>query len=181
MNAPPLQPAPSKPFPTWVIVMLCVLGAVVVFGGVLAVLAIYGVRKYIANAKTAEARNAVGQIARDAASAYERDHRLCPSASSPVPSSVSMVRGMKYQSAPEEWQVDRARSAGFACLGFSMDMPQYFQYSYTVSKTNPDEFMAVAHGDLNGDGTVSTFRVRGVVKDGVLEIAPNIEETSPEE
>jgi type IV pilus assembly protein PilA len=181
MDAQPPHTAPSKPFPTWVIVLLCVLGAVVVFGGVLAALAIYGVRKYIANAKTAEARNALGEIARDAATAYERDHALCASASSPVPSSVSMVRGVKYQSAPGEWQVDRARNAGFACLRFSMDMPQYYQYSYTVSKTNPDELVAVAHGDLNGDGTLSTFRVRGVVKNGVLEIAPNIEETSPEE
>ncbi len=36
---------------------------VVAIVGVLAALAIYGVRKYIANAKTAEARNALGQMA----------------------------------------------------------------------------------------------------------------------
>jgi type IV pilus assembly protein PilA len=33
---------------------------VVAIIGILAVLAIYGVRKYIANAKTAEARNSIG-------------------------------------------------------------------------------------------------------------------------
>ena len=181
MNAPPYPPVPSKPFPTWIIVVLCTVGALVVFGGVFAALAIHGVRKYLVNAKTAEARATLGEIARDAAAAYERDGKLCPSASAPVPSSIASVRGMKYQSAPGEWQVDGTRNAGFACLRFSMDVPQYFQYSYTVSKTNPDAFEAVAHGDLNGDGVESTFRVRGVVQGGALKIAPNMEETSPEE
>jgi len=46
---------------------------VVAIVGILSVLAIYGVRKYIANAKTAEARNSLGQIAKDAASAVERE------------------------------------------------------------------------------------------------------------
>jgi type IV pilus assembly protein PilA len=46
---------------------------VVAIIGVLAVLAIYGVRKYIANAKTAEARNALGQIGKDAATKYEKE------------------------------------------------------------------------------------------------------------
>ena len=39
---------------------------VVAIVGVLAALAIYGVRKYIASAKTAEARNSLGQLAKDA-------------------------------------------------------------------------------------------------------------------
>src|ERR1700730_8800972 len=46
---------------------------VVAIVGILAVLAVYGVRKYIANAKTAEARNALGQIAKDSVSAYEKE------------------------------------------------------------------------------------------------------------
>jgi len=180
MNAPPSPPA-SKPFPTWLIVVLCVVGFFVVFGGIFAALAIHGVRRYLANAKQAEARNSLGQIARDAATAYARDGALCASASSPVPRSMSALKGMKYQSAAGEWQVDRARNAGFACLGFSMDTPQYYQYSYTVPAGHPDEFDAVAHGDLNGDGQASTFRIRGRVINGVLEVAPNVEETSPEE
>ena len=74
---------------------------VVVIIGVLAVLAINGVRKYIANAKSAEARNSLGQITKDAATAYARDSisstvlakgalsngaaKLCQSASLSVP------------------------------------------------------------------------------------------------
>ena len=46
---------------------------VVAIVGVLAVLAVYGVRKYLANAKTAEARNSLGQLAKDAAAAVERE------------------------------------------------------------------------------------------------------------
>src|SRR5580693_6300815 len=46
---------------------------VVAIVGILSVLAIYGVRKYIANAKTAEARNSLGQIAKDAVTAVERE------------------------------------------------------------------------------------------------------------
>ena len=46
---------------------------VVAIVGVLAVLAIYGVRKYIANSKTTEARNSLGEIKNDQASAYERE------------------------------------------------------------------------------------------------------------
>ena len=178
MNAPPPQPVPTKPFPTWMIVLLCVVGAIFVFGGVFGVLAIYGIRKYIANAKTAEARNAVGQIAKDAAMAYEKSHALCSSASSPVPPSMTSLRGTKYQSTPQEWAVDQARNGGFACLGFSMDLPQYFQYSYSASG---GQFVATAHGDLNGDGKVSTFIARGRVTAGVLQIGPSVEETDPEE
>src|SRR3954454_19415051 len=46
---------------------------VVAIVGVLAVLAIYGVRKYIANSKTTEARNSLGQISKDASTAYEKE------------------------------------------------------------------------------------------------------------
>src|SRR5437588_2211727 len=46
---------------------------VVAIVGVLAALAIYGVRKYLLNSKTAEVRNAVGQMAKDAKGAYERE------------------------------------------------------------------------------------------------------------
>ena len=181
MNAPPPQAAPRKGLPTWVIVILCLAGAAIVVLPVLAVVGVYGVRKYIANAKTAEARYALGQIAKDAAVAYEKNHALCPSASHPVPASMTSLKGTNYQSTAAEWAVDKTRNAGFACLEFSMDMPQYYQYSYAVSLTNPPTFTATAHGDLNGDGQTSEFVIRGEVKNGVLTVAPRIDETDPEE
>src|SRR5688500_1518530 len=77
---------------------------VVAIVGVLAALAIYGVQRYIANAKTAEAKNALGQISKDAKSAFAREqmdvagvlaagevsnvsNRLCPSGPA-VPAAV---------------------------------------------------------------------------------------------
>jgi type IV pilus assembly protein PilA len=146
--------------------------------GIFAVLAIYGTRKYIANSKTAEARNALGQIAKDAQAAYERDKKLCGSAASTVPTSMSMVKGMKYQSSSSDWEVDKATSSGFACLRFSMDQPQYYMYSYA---STPLSFQGIAHGDLNGDAVISTFEIDGSVSGGVLSVSPTIKETNPEE
>ena len=181
MYAPPAAaPPPKKGMPTWMIVAISVAGVFVVVLPILSVLAVYGVRKYLVNAKTAEARNALGEIAKDAANAYARDHALCASATHAVPADIAMVRGTKYQAGAGEWDADRARNAGFACLGFSMEMPQYYQYSY-AARGNVGEFAATARGDLDGDGKVSTFVVRGTVKGGELVIAPAIEETDPEE
>jgi type IV pilus assembly protein PilA len=145
------------------------------------------VRKYIANAKQAEARNSLGQIAKDAAAAYESErlgpggavvHRLCPGASRAVPSSIAMVSGKKYQSSVADWNADCASDRGFCCLKFSIDMPQYYMYSYGAM---PETFTAKAHGDLDGDGIASTFTIRGEVIGGALRIAPSIEERDPDE
>jgi type IV pilus assembly protein PilA len=173
--------------------LLALLIAVPIFlvlGGILATLAIYGTRKYIANAKTAEARNALAAIGRDAVAAYEREqggatpHRLCPSASRPVPVSVASVTARKYQSSPAEWQVDAASHAGFACLAFEMDRPQYYQYSYAAHGRGAagDGIEATATGDLDGNGTTSLFTLTGKVgADGALVIAPSLVERDPTE
>src|SRR5580693_4408194 len=92
---------------------------VVAIVGILSVLAIYGVRKYVANAKTAEARNSLGQIAKDAATAVEREkgssalvppgsmsalmRAFCASATTSVPSTKASISGQKYQSTAAEW------------------------------------------------------------------------------
>src|SRR6185295_12334474 len=91
---------------------------VVAIVGVLAALAIYGVRKYLLNAKTTEAKNAVGQMAKDAKTAYEREsmaptilsagtttavvNSLCSSGSNPVPNGMANVKGQKWQSSPAD-------------------------------------------------------------------------------
>src|ERR1700744_3069499 len=94
---------------------------VVAIVGILAVLAIYGVRKYIANAKTAEARNSLGQIAKDAAAAVEREkgsttivgagttsslmRSFCGTATT-VPPGGAAPKGQKYQSKASDWSGD---------------------------------------------------------------------------
>lgn len=182
---------------------------VVAIVGVLAALAIYGVRKYIANAKTAEARNSLGQISKDASSAYAREgmagtvltlgsvanisNKLCAKATSPVPATKGSIQGQKYQSSPAEWAYDQKTAGkGFACLKFSVSGPQHFLYRYKTSTTNVANagkvnatFDAVAQGDLDGDGVLSEIKLSGKIvqagKGSVLVVAPAITETNPEE
>jgi len=70
-------------------------------------------------------------------------------------------------------------------MKFELDQPQYYQYTYTSSGTSGasgDTFIATANGDLNGDGVESTFGLVGQINSSmVLNIAPNIAETQPEE
>jgi type IV pilus assembly protein PilA len=174
---------------------------VVAIIGILAMLAAYGVRKYIATSKTAEARNALGRIGNAAVISYEDDEymastmmvpgsstgltrQLCNKASQPVPSDISFVQGKKYQSSLADWNLDAAGNSGFACLKFTIDQPQYFMYTYTVSGiVNPgDSFTATANGDLNADGMMSTFSLTGAINSAyVVNVAPNMLEVSPEE
>jgi type IV pilus assembly protein PilA len=169
---------------------------VVAIVGILSVLAIYGVRKYVANAKTAEARNSLGQIAKDAATAVEREkgssslvafgntsallRSFCASATGAIPTAVP--QGQKYQSQASDWTAG-SPTAGWMCLNFVMDEPQYYSYGYAASNTSGASggFLATANGDLNGDGITSQFSVSGSAASGVVSISPNIQETNPEE
>jgi len=172
---------------------------VVAIIGVLAALAIYGVTRYLASAKTSEAKNTVGAIARGAAAAYEREsaaseilaaggqsstasRALCTSSGSdhgPVPGNAALIRGTKYQPSAEPGSDFETGTAtdGWKCLRFSLTQPIYYQYHYNagggyvsdglpdapaiatgVDGTNgPNGFEAAAQGDLDGDGTMSTF------------------------
>jgi type IV pilus assembly protein PilA len=175
---------------------------VVAIVGVLAVLAVYGVRKYLANAKTAEARNSLGQLAKDAAAAVEREkgtqailsaggtsslmRQFCATVTASVPSGLATISGQKYQSTKGEWSAPTGSSGattGWACLKFTLEEPQYFAYSYVATGTdgNTGGFTASAYGDLNGDGVYSTFQVTGTAYSGAVAISPNVQETNPEE
>ena len=71
-------------------------------------------------------------------------------------------------------------SAGWTCLKFSMQEPQYYQYNYTA--TPGKDFAAVAKGDLDGDGTdFSTFTLNAVVRNGTVVVAPALAESNPDE
>jgi type IV pilus assembly protein PilA len=164
---------------------------VVAIVGVLAALAIYGVNKYVNNAKTTEARSAVARIAKDATTAYQRprasgtvlaagasaafSNEMCTSATL-TPSTVP--KSAKYQSTAAEWN-----QSGWACLRFSMTDPQQYSYNYQVSATTGDgaTFTATANGDLDGDSTLSTFTMGGKIvaaQDNSLLVSPNLDEVN---
>jgi type IV pilus assembly protein PilA len=173
---------------------------VVAIVGILAVLAIYGVRRYITNAKTAEARNSLGQIGKDAVSAFEGERmasavllpgtttaivrEMCASAAAPVPA-TGQIQGKKWQSAKADWSPagDVTGNKGFPCLKFEMTAPQYFSYNYVVTGAlATGTFAATAQGDLNGDTVLSTFTQKGGVDAANrLLLAPSLDEISPEE
>ena len=172
---------------------------VVAIVGILAALAIFGVKKYVTNAKTAEARNTLGAISKLAAGAWSREimagtvlgdggsvqgaNALCDSAT-PVPATVPV--GAKYQSstaAGADYNSGSA-TAGWVCLKFQMEGPQYYQYSYTakdITLNDGASFDAVAKGDLNGNGTNSTFTRSAVVRKGQIVLSPALIEDQPDE
>lgn len=174
---------------------------VVAIVGILAALAIYGVRKYMANAKTAEARNGIGQMAKDAVTAYFKEgmaatvmalgtstavnNRLCDGTNvAAVPAALTSVAGKKYQSQPSDWST-------WDCLHWSMNDPQYYQYDYITEGADLGadgaKFTCQAKGDLDADTTPSTFTLKGAVTKGsgsttlTAVAAPNIEESNPDE
>jgi len=171
---------------------------VVAIVGLLAALAIYGVRKYMTNAKTTEARNALGQISKGAQISWDREltaaedlepgakseesgRKLCPDAPA-VPTDTNFPKGgEKYQSAEGDWQGEG--NEGWECLRFSMRGPQYYQYEYThEGDTTSTGFEAIARGDLDGDDETSEFKIVGMVReDGTLTVSTSIQEKNPDE
>jgi type IV pilus assembly protein PilA len=172
---------------------------VVAIIGVLAALAIYGVKKYILNAKSGEARNMVGAISKAAVRAFNGEQmagdllaakgttdasfRLCASASAPVPATLASVKAKKYQSDGTEWApAADATNVGFKCLKFTIDGAQYYQYNYTSDSTGTvPKFSAIAKGDLDGDEVPSTFELNAEVRDNIVAISPAVKETDPDE
>jgi type IV pilus assembly protein PilA len=122
--------------------------------GVLAALAIYGVRRYLASAKTSEAKNTIGAVARGAKASYEREtaaselivapgggnslsasHALCGSAVAPgvpavIPVGTKYQPGTGSQGAGVDFDTGTA-VAGWKCLKFSMTQAIYYRYMYT--------------------------------------------------
>lgn len=155
---------------------------VVVIIGILAALAIYGVRQYVTNAKTAEARLALGRLSKDATSAFEGERmagallqlggtvgtsrRLCLSAANAVPAALQ-ASGVKYQPQASDWTGND--STGWKCLNYQMDAPILFQYNYQSNQAagaapvgGTTGFTASAQADMGG--TFKLLSISGLVQ-----------------
>jgi len=169
---------------------------VVTIVGVLAVLAVFGVRRYITNAKSAEARGTLGNIAKRAQMAFDRDvmgegvmpagtlgqisRRLCAS-STKVPAAPPVNK--KYQSSQSDWNAGDT-TTGWACLKFTRGEPQYFAYQYAASGSSAigSSVTVTGEGDLDGNGATSRFSLSGQIQsDGFLTYAGAIREENPDE
>jgi len=168
---------------------------VVAIIGILAALAIVGVKKYMTSAKSAEARNSLGTMSGLAAQRWSGEamkgaiiadgstigttHVLCTDAP-PVPSAPASIKGMKYQSKAADGQDFHTgdTDGGWKCLGFTLDAPQYYMYQY--AKTTKG-FETIAQGDLDGDDALSTFKRSAEITGLEIKMSPAIEEIDPEE
>ena len=176
---------------------------VVAIIGILAALAIVGVKKYMTSAKSAEARNSLGTMSGLASQVWSGEkmkgaiiadgatvgatHTLCASAALKVPDGKDLIKGVKYQSSTDPTKDFHAGDTltGWKCLGFALDAPQYYMYGYTATVdpvvADNNTFSTTAEGDLNGDGTLSLFERKGIVRTGELVLSPAINETNADE
>jgi type IV pilus assembly protein PilA len=145
--------------------------------GQLASVAIYGLRRYIAEAKTAEATSAVPEIARDLASSVERAKPAHGPARFPVSAPAvpaDVPKGAKYQSTESDWM------ATWKEIGFSLKEPQYFRYSI-VTAADRKHAIVRAEGDLDGDGKTSLYEIpmeingKGEVTQSAMKVVPEPE------
>jgi hypothetical protein len=124
--------------------------------GTTSAIAIYGIRRYLQNAKLAEAKNTVSAIARSIVAWSESEsvdakgnpmprHR-CPPSAAPVPKDIPA--GRKYQSSDADW------GGTWHDIRFMMTSPQYYRYRIDSS---PDAMKCsvVAEGDLDANGKTS--------------------------
>jgi type IV pilus assembly protein PilA len=169
---------------------------VVAIIGVLAALAVYGVRRYVSTAKSAEAKGTVGSIARAAAAAYERElalaelladgasstssmHALCASAAF-TPATVPANKKYQPQTGDGLDFNTGDLTSGWKCLKFQMSQPIYYQYAYSkgagvCSAGAPATgFEVCAHGDLDGNGVKSTFARTGDVRNGSVVLSTEL-------
>ena len=170
---------------------------VVAIIGVLASLALYGVRKYLASAKTSEAKNYVGAISRCGVAAFEREQAasqviaegtvssagtfaLCGEA--PMVPASGAPRGRKYQpntSSGADFESGDAMT-GWKCLRFFISQPMGYAVDYSpASVVCPNSssalggkigFEAASLGDVDGDTVTSLFCKTAVVNTSTAQL-----------
>jgi hypothetical protein len=123
----------------------------------------------------AEGLHNVSVIARDAQVTFVEQKHLCKSHPTSVPASAEAVRGKIYVATKTDWE--SAADVGFPCLGFSLEGPQRYRYSYEATDTS---FVVTAEGDFDGNGKTARYTRRGRVVAGHVEI-DDLEKVNPEE
>jgi type II secretory pathway pseudopilin PulG len=142
--------------------LVVVVGAV----GVMAAVAIPAFMKYTRKSKTTEASARLDEISDAAIAYYGAHHALPPSvASTPEPGACCHRPEGRCSGAAMDW-------SAWKTLGFHIDEPFDYSYAFDVDATG---FTARAVGDLDCDGTFSTFEMAGTLQpDGTLKGAGGI-------
>ncbi len=141
--------------------------------GILASLATPMLVKYIKKAKTTEAREMLQKIAAGAR-VYYMDAQTTPGSIVPLPSqfptsesatpALACCLAGGQRCAPEQLQWSTPAWVG---LQFSVDDPHYYQYEFVSAGTSiASTFTAIAYGDLDCDGNLSTFMIQAQIGGG---------------
>jgi type IV pilus assembly protein PilA len=154
---------------------------VVAIIGILAAVAIPAFMKYIKKSKTSEAREHVQKIYTGARQYYMDNPNpgftplppQFPGAAGATTAVTPVLgdccaQGGKCAPARAQWEAPAADGEIWTALQFSMDDPHYYMYQYatvdpTFTGTNTADFTARAFGDLDCNGTYSTFEMIGKV------------------
>jgi type II secretory pathway pseudopilin PulG len=131
--------------------------------GVLSAVAIPAFMDYMKKSKQTEAAMMLNRLGKSAKVAYITDAKF-PVGTVPLTPAASCCAGPKAHcvSTPADWA-----TPVWTQLGFSIDDPNLFQYSYTSDGTT---FTAEAVGDLDCDGKMITYRLEGSAVKGNPEV-----------
>jgi hypothetical protein len=135
------------------------IAAVIAVGGSLLAVAVPAFVRNLAFSKLSEPVDGLERLVTQAvAYSHGRPQDISFPPSAPLtPSDVP--RGEAADDPPNAWEHLTWKS-----LGFRFDRPHSYAFRFD-SALDPDSgvmrFVATAHGDLDGDGVVSTFEVRG--------------------
>jgi hypothetical protein len=142
--------------------------------GSLAALSVYGVKRYVAAAKSAVARATVILIATrlEAYAAGARDHRF-PRSAPRVPEKIPA--GVKSTTTRADYE-----HKSWSAIDFQPEEDSYYSYEYETSKDGKRATVR-ARGDLDGDGVESLFELDVVVEGDKAHSVPPIRETNPTE
>ncbi|HSN99839.1 MAG TPA: hypothetical protein VLS89_16195 [Candidatus Nanopelagicales bacterium] len=135
------------------------LGAAIAVGGSVLAVAVPAFFRNLSASKLSEPIEGLDRLVTSAL-VYAESHPQEISFPPPAPLTPAEVpRGTYAQDPPEAWEHLTWKS-----LDFRFEEPHAFAFRFDSeldAATGTARFVATAHGDLDGDGALSTFEVRG--------------------
>jgi len=144
------------------------LMVVVAILGILAAVAIVGFTRYMARAKTNEAVDKLSHLYRNSGTYITAERSSRGVSGAPLAVRFPDTTALTPATIPGATKaVDPAGtwdSATWQALSFAISDPHYYAYEYVATGSGTGAaFTARANGDLDGDGSLSTFERAGIV------------------
>lgn len=135
------------------------LAAAIAIGGSVLVVAVPSFVRNLSFSKISEPVDGLDRLVSNALSyAHGRPQHISFPPSAPL-TPAEVPRGTTAEDPPDAWKHLTWRS-----LDFGFDGPHRFAFRFDSAldpQTGVMRFVATSHGDLDGDGVLSTFEVRG--------------------